>query len=107
MAETPCILGQSYPVANTELELFFVPMGTQVQCSIFVANHANEVEMISIALIPGGTSPSNVNYIAFNTPMSPNSCIAFAGIFLSETDKVRIKSQKGKASFTATGMLMT
>jgi hypothetical protein len=107
MAETPCILGQAYPKPDTEITLFCVPAASQVQCSIFVSNHSDTVEYISIALVPNGSGEAAYSYIAWNTPMSKNACIAFAGIFLNTNDTVRISSKFGNASFTATGMLMS
>lgn len=107
MAETPCILGQAYPAAQTETDFFYVPAASSVQCSIFIANHSIEVEKITIALIPSGDVEGSYSFIAFNTPLTGNACIAFAGLFLNAGDTVRISSVNGNASFTATGMLMS
>lgn len=106
MAETPCILGQKQPEAGLITDLFFVPPSSQVQCSIFVSNQLDNFETITIALVPYGSSLETFNYIACNTPLSPNACIAFAGIFLNSGDKVLVSSAGGYCSFTATGMLM-
>ena len=106
MAETPCILGQAFPSAGDEIDLFIVGSGNQVQCSIFVANHSPGIERITISLIPFGTVTGPYNYIALNTPLTANACIAFAGIFLNSGDVVRVRSDTGSVSFSATGMLM-
>lgn len=106
MAEVPCILGQKQPDADVDVDLFFVPPASQVQCTIFVANQASQIERVTISLIPYGSNPGTYNYIASNTPLSPNACIAFAGIFLNSGDQVIVRSDLGQCSFTATGMLM-
>ena len=106
MAETPCILGQQIPDAGVMTTLFFVPTASQVQCSIFVSNQYDNFENVTIALVPNGTGLATPNYIAFNTPLSANACIAFAGVFLNEGDQVMVTSKGGHCSFTATGMLM-
>lgn len=107
MAETPCILGQVFPDAKTDIDLFKVPPNSQVQCTIFVANTEDTLEQVSIALIPEGSVPGTYNYIAYNTPLTANACIAFAGIFLKQGDIVRVTSFNGHASFSGTGMLMS
>lgn len=106
MAETPCILGQRQPDAELLIDLFVVPPEAQVQCSIFIANQVDQFENITIALAPNGTGVATYNYIAYETPLSPNACIAFAGIFLNSGDQVFVSSKFGNCSFTATGMLM-
>lgn len=106
MAETPCILGQAYPDAGDDINLFIVPPTDQVQCTIFIANQSDDIERVTIALIPYGSVTGPYNYIALNTPLSPHACIAFAGIFLNSGDVVRVRSETGQASFSATGMLM-
>lgn len=106
MAETPCILGQKQPEAGVSVDLFFVPPNSQVQCTIFVANQSSDIERVTISLIPNGSNPGTYNFIASNTPLSANACIAFSGIFLNSGDQVLVKNTFGKCSFTATGMLM-
>lgn len=107
MAQTPSILGQNFPESEVETNLFTVPTENMVQFSVFVANHASEYDRVTIALIPAGGLEIPANYIAYETPLMPNACIAFAGLHMNSQDRITIKSKNGTSSFVATGILTT
>lgn len=107
MAQTPSILGQKFPDADIDTNLFVVPIDNQAQFSVFVANHSTEMDYITIALIPNGGAEGDSNYIAFGTPLIGNGVLAFAGLFLGSLDRVQIKSANGTTSFNATGTIIT
>lgn len=107
MAQTPSILGQKFPDNDVETNLFTVPTSNMVQFSVFVANHADEYDRVTIALVPAGGLEIPANYIAYETPIMPNACIAFSGIHMNSQDKVIVKSKNGTSSFVATGTLTT
>lgn len=107
MAQTPSILGQNFPDPDVDTNLFTVPTNNMVQFSVFVANHANLYDRITIALVPAGGVEIPANYIAFETPLMPNACIAFSGLHMNSQDKIIVKSKNGSSSFVATGVLTT
>jgi hypothetical protein len=105
MSQTPSILGQNFPDAGVDTNLFTVSVANQAQFSVFLANHEMEIDRITIALIPNGGSETSANYIAYNTPVIGNAVMAFSGLFLNSGDRVQILSENGTTSFTATGVL--
>lgn len=107
MPQTPSILGQVFPVANTDTNLFTVGASKQAQFSIFVANHSATADAITIALVPSGGTENTASFIAFETPLIANAVIAFSGLFLNTGDFVQIKSKNGTSSFVATGLLLS
>lgn len=107
MAQIPSILGQNFPDVDVDTNLFTVPTDNQVQFSVFVANHEPVYDRITIALIPAGGLEIPANYIAYETPLMPNACIAFAGLHMNSEDRITVKSLNGTCSFVATGILST
>jgi hypothetical protein len=108
MSQTLSILGQNFPDASVDTNLFTVSAGYQAQFSVFLANHAPEIDRITIALMPRGeTEPQDANYIAYNTPVIGNAVMAFSGLFLNSDNRVQIRSANGTTSFTATGIIST
>lgn len=105
MAQVQRIIGQNYPDADVDTNLFTVAIGDQAQFSVFVANHAEVMDKITIALIPNGGSENAANYIAYNTPLIGNAVLAFSGLFLNSGDRVQVKSDNGTTSFVATGVM--
>lgn len=105
MSQIPSIIGQNFPDADIDTNLFTVAIGQQAQFSVFVANHELDIDRITIALVPNGAPETVANFIAYNTPIIGNAVLAFSGLFLNTGDRVQIKSQLGNCSFTATGVL--
>ena len=107
MTDTPSILGQNLPDPGIDTNLFTVPSNGQVQFSIFIANQLNNMDEITIAIIPAGGAETTANFIAFSTPIMPNAVMAFSGLFMNSGDRVQVQSKNGTSSFTATGILTT
>ena len=107
MVDVPSIIGQNYPDAGIDTNLFTVADGEQAQFSIFIANHVAVPDRINVALIPMGGTETTASYIASNTQVIGNSVLAFSGLFLNSGDMVQISSRNGTTSFTATGIIST
>lgn len=104
MNQTLKIFGQNKPDAGINTNLFTVSTGNQAQLSIFVANHLNDYDRFTIALVPSSESQQPENYLAYATLLSANGVLAFSGIFLNSGDRVFVMSELGQCSFTATGI---
>lgn len=107
MVDVPSIIGQNYPDAGIDTNLFTVANDQQVQFSIFIANQASNPDRITIALIANGGTENEACYIASNTQIISHSVLAFSGLFLNSNDRVQVKSINGSSSFTATGIIST
>jgi len=106
MADSLKILGQLKPAANA-LEVFYtVPAGVQTSVvSFFVCNVSGGSSSFSIALSRGGAAIQDAHYIHFTDSLSSNTTFPVASpIMLSATDIIRVKSNDGNCSFTATGI---
>lgn len=101
---TPRILGQNKPDALVNTNLFTVTAGKQAQFSLFVCNQGAAIDRFTIALIPAGEAELPSSYIAYNTPLIGNGVFAASGIYLNGNDQVKVTSQLGQVSFTATGI---
>ena len=105
VTQTPKIFAQHYPPAGNDDNLFTVVSGHNAQLTVFVANHSISEDQISVSLVPEGTANTTApNYIAYQTRILGNGCIAFAGLFLDSGDQVRVRSANGTSSFVATGV---
>jgi hypothetical protein len=105
VTQTPKIFAQQYPAAGIDTNLFTVVAGHNAQLSVFVANHNAVEDQISVSLVPQGTANTTPpNYIAYQTRIFGNGCIAFSGLFLDDGDQVRVTSANGTTSFVATGV---
>lgn len=105
VTQTPKIFAQQYPAAGIDTNLFTVVSGHNAQLTVFVANHSISEDQISVSLVPEGTANTTPpNYIAYQTRILGNGCIAFAGLFLDDGDQVRVTSAGGTSSFVATGV---
>lgn len=107
MPQTPSIIGQKIPDADIDTNLFTAAVGTQLQFSIFVANQSQEIDRLTIALIPDNGPETPSNYIAYETPIIGNAVMAFGGLFVNGGDRVQVKTKNGTTSFTATGIITT
>jgi len=108
MTQTPKVFAQQYPAATVDTELFAVPLNTSAQFTVFICNQSSTEDAISIAIVPyDELTTSQYNYIAYNTRVIANGVLAFSGLFLGSQDQIRVISQGGTSSFTATGVSIT
>lgn len=105
MAQTPRIFAQAFPPANSATVIYIVAAGHEAQLTVFISNHSNTFDNVSVALVPSSNnSVGTQNYIAYNTPLIGNGVLAFSGISLGSGDSLYVTSTFGTSSFTATGM---
>ena len=100
----PRILGQKKPDAMVDTNLFTVTPGNQAQFSLFVCNQGDYIDRFTISLIPAGEIESPSTYIAYDTPLVGHGVFAASGLYLNGNDQVKVMTQGGNISITATGI---
>lgn len=103
------VLGQSAPAATTATTLYAVPSATQaVVSTVVVANRATTAGSFRLAVRPAGASLQTQHYVAFDTPIGPNSVAAFTmGMTLEATDVLTVYGSTASMSFNAFGSEVT
>lgn len=108
---TPKIFGQAKPPASgtgggpeTALTLYTVPPNKQAQVTIFICNQENLFDTFRVAIVQSGAVLSTARYISWDTPIVANGVFSLSGIGLNSGESVRVRSQFGYLSFTATGV---
>lgn len=109
MAETPKVLGQAAPAANTDTDLYTVPASTNTTVStITVANRGASTAQIRIAVRPGGAAIANQHYLYFDLDVSANDTFATTiGITMEATDVITVRATTADTSFSAFGIEST
>lgn len=109
MADALKILGQAKPAANALEVLYTVPVGAQCTVtSLFVCNVSGGSSSFTIEVARGGADSAPSQAIHFADTLAANSTFPVAApIMLASTDVLRVKSNDGNCSFTATGLEMT
>lgn len=105
MAVTYKVLGQSYPSATTNTDLYTVPSATSaVVSTINVCNNGTASDAVRVAVRKAGASIENKQYIVYNDSISSNSFMAITlGITLDATDVITVYSTTGTSAFNAFG----
>jgi hypothetical protein len=108
---TPKIFDQAKPPASgteggptTITNLYTVPSGRQAQVTIFVCNQSNNLETFRIAIVQSGATMTEARYLSWDTPIVANGVFSFSGIGLNSGESIKVRSQYGFLSFTATGI---
>jgi hypothetical protein len=107
MAIANKLLGQSKPGAATPTDLYTVPAATQANFNLFVANQSAGMDTIRVSLALAGAALDPKQYIAYDAAVDGNYVFKITGISMAATDKLRVYSQAGVCSFTATGIEIT
>ena len=99
------ILGQSSPLAATEVNLYVVPVKTQVIVSSFVvANRDPSSAKFRISASVGGSVTSVKDYLYFDINIDGNDTFASTiAVTLASGDVIRVYSDNGNLSFAAFG----
>ena len=105
MATTYKVLGQVYPSATTNTDLYTVGSGTSaVVSTINVCNNGTSADAIRIAIRKAGASIENKQYIVHSEGVSAYSFMAITiGITLEATDVITVYSTTGTSAFNAFG----
>lgn len=106
MADRLGILGQKKPGAGVLENLYTVPTGSSASVtSLFVCNVSGGSSSFSIAISRAGAAIADEQYIHFTDSLASNTTFPVAApIMLSATDVIRVKSNDGNCTFTATGI---
>jgi len=105
MATVYKILGQASPSANTETDLYTVPVSTSAICSsIAVCNRGNSQSTFRVSITEGGGLTTNKDFLYYDVTLAGNDTfISTIGVTLSATDKIRVHSGNSSLSFQVWG----
>lgn len=109
MTDTLKVLGQAYPTAVTDTNIYTVPAVTStVVSTITVCNQSATASVFRIAISPAGATLTTQHYIYYDAPLSGNATFAATvGLSLATTDVVRVRSSTGAVSFSLFGTEVT
>jgi hypothetical protein len=102
-------LGQQYPAAITEADLYTVPASTSTVCSsIVICNKGASATTVRVAHCVGGGATTDKDYLYFDLSIAEHDTfIATIGICMSATDKIKVYSASGSVSFNLYGQERT
>jgi hypothetical protein len=105
MATVYKVLGQSNPSAATLTTAYTVPTSTEaVVSSIIVANRSDVETSFRVAVLPGGGTVSNEDYIYYDLPISGNDTfIATVGLTLEAGSIIQVYATLATLSFNLYG----
>jgi hypothetical protein len=109
MAEAYKVLGQVAPAATTETSLYIVPAATStVVSTLVICNRSSSNVDVRVAVVPGGGSAANVNYILYDVQIIKNQSEFFTiGMSLETTDEVRVYSSTADTTYSLFGTEIT
>ena len=109
MANTLKVLSQTNPLAATLTDSYTVPGATSAAISsIMVCNRSGTATTFRLSLAVAGAADNNIQYIAYDVPISGNDTIAFTvGVTLAATDVVRVYATLATLSFNVLGVEVT
>jgi hypothetical protein len=104
MAITYKVLGQSNPAANTDNNVYTVPVGnSSIVSSITIANLGTS-GTYRIAVRPAGATLANQHYIAYDAALNANDSVTWTlGITLAATDVVTVRASNASFAFSVFG----
>ncbi|MCK9439431.1 MAG: hypothetical protein WC188_04640 [Candidatus Caldatribacteriota bacterium] len=104
MATANKILGRVKPASITNTSLYTVPVVTQANVNIFIANQGSGEDQIRVAITPSGSALAATDYIIYDIALAGNSSQQLTGIALAASDFITVYSLNGTTSFVATGI---
>lgn len=111
MANNYKVLGQVSPLANTDTDLYIVPLNTtSVISTLALCNTSlsNGVISVDVAVVPSGQILSNKHYIMYGVLIDDRETIfKTIGITLAAGDKIVIKADSGTLSASVFGNEIT
>lgn len=105
MAKVYKVLGQSDPLAATLTTAYTVPASTEaVISSIVICNRSTTPTSFRIALLPGGGTVADTDYIYYDLPIDGNDTfIATIGATLEAASIVQVYATLATLSFNIYG----
>jgi hypothetical protein len=94
MSNTYKVLGQQKPSANTNSDLYTVPISKQaIISSIVICNQSSEICKFRVAVRPAGATIEAKHYISYDTQIPANDTIILtSGMSLGNTDVITVYS---------------
>ena len=105
MPTTYKVLGQSYPSAATDTNLYTVPSATStVVSTIHCFNSGDNNSYIDIAVRPAGAVIENKNYLLKNAQLAAGESLSLTiGVTLATTDVITVRTSLATVAFQAFG----
>ena len=97
------ILGQAAPAAITLTDIYTVPLLTVATMRVIVTNRSINSALFSVAVSKDGDPIADEHFIAFDKRIEGSDTGSTIGFAVSSGDIVRVESNTGNLSFTATG----
>jgi len=99
------ILGQAYPAATVQTDIYTAGANQQVTLRVLVCNHTAGRIRFRVSVGVNGAADANEQYIAKDTPVGSNRTDTTVPIVVSGGDVVRVETDTLGVSFTATGVV--
>ena len=99
------VLGQSYPSAASNTDVYTVPASNSaVVSTININNLSSDLDTVSVAVRPAGETIANKHYIINNLSIGGRSVATFTiGVTLATTDVITVYSLGGTSAFNVFG----
>ncbi len=97
------ILGQVAPAATTLTDIYTVPLLTVATMRVIVTNRSINSALFRVAVSKDGDAIVDEHFIAFDKRIEGSDTGSTIGFAVSSGDIVRVESDTGNLSFTATG----
>jgi len=97
------ILGQSAPTATTNTTIYTVPAATVSVVNISIVNRGGSAATVRVALSATAT-PSDDEYIEYNTSVASTSVLERTGIVLDATKNVVVYASSADTSVSVYGL---
>ncbi len=97
------ILGQAAPTATTNTTIYTVPASTVSVVNVSIVNRGGSAATVRVALSATAT-PSDDEYIEYNTSVGATSVLERTGLVLDETKNVVVYASSADTSVSVYGL---
>lgn len=97
------LLGQAAPGSSVLTDIYTCPASTVAVMRVIITNRSLNPANFRVAASKDGDAIVNEHYVAFDKRMEGNDTGSTIGFVVSSGDVVRVESDTGLVSFTATG----
>lgn len=105
MATSAKILGQLAPSASTLSALYTVPTAKRAVLRVVVTETSGVAEdFFRLSVGVNGAGDSTEQYLVYDFSIDSNGTLSSAPFAVSAGDVIRVRSENGTCSFTATGI---
>ena len=104
MASILRVLGQSYPAAATETDLYACGTNSAVISTLTICNKSGSADAVTVRIAVAGVASVDKQLIVAGTNLAANSTMSMTiGITLAHLDVVRVTSTNGTTAFNIFG----